>query len=224
MKNNAHKSPVPRTQPQREDGLETRARLMRAAGEVFAREGYQAASLRTICAEAGANLGAVRYYFGGKEALYRETLFGTYRDQVGDGSIARMDFSGPAHEALHTFIHSFVVALMERRRDYPYVSTLMMRELAQPTNIFDDLVREIFLPIRRKLASIVGRLMKEGTSRAHREESTNRIILLCIQFALCRPLLERFPGKVPERHREIEAMAERIYEFVLHGLMPPEKD
>ncbi|MGE9293059.1 MAG: TetR/AcrR family transcriptional regulator, partial [Puniceicoccales bacterium] len=208
----------PRTLPRREDGMETRARLMRAAGMIFAQEGYQAASLRAICQSANANLGAVRYYFGGKEALYRETLFSTYRDLTERGSIADMDVSGPPDEALRMFTRSFIVSLMQRRRDYPYLPAMMMRELALPTNVFDELVREVFLPIRLKLSGIVRRLLEKKAPTAQIEETSNRIVLLVIQFALCRPLLERFPGKIPEKPAEIEAMAERVFTFIMHGI------
>jgi len=47
----------------------TRERLLDAAEEVFAREGYRAASLRVITARAVVNLAAVNYHFGSKRGL-----------------------------------------------------------------------------------------------------------------------------------------------------------
>jgi AcrR family transcriptional regulator len=48
---------------------DTKERLLDAAEEVFAREGYRAASLRVITNLAAANLAAVNYHFGSKPAL-----------------------------------------------------------------------------------------------------------------------------------------------------------
>ncbi len=41
------------------DGQGTRARLLEAAGEVFAAQGFQHATVRDIVAKAGANIAAV---------------------------------------------------------------------------------------------------------------------------------------------------------------------
>lgn len=52
-------------------GEETRARIVAAALEVFAEEGFVRASTRKIAAEAGVNPPALQYYFDGKEGLHR---------------------------------------------------------------------------------------------------------------------------------------------------------
>lgn len=51
---------------------ETREALLRAAREVFARQGFAGASLNAIAAEAGASKGAVFHHFTSKEALFVE--------------------------------------------------------------------------------------------------------------------------------------------------------
>lgn len=64
---------------------DARERLFMAAVRVFAARGYKGATVREICAEAGANLNAVVYYFGGKAKLYQavlEVLFTEGRRQM----------------------------------------------------------------------------------------------------------------------------------------------
>ncbi|HKJ93508.1 MAG TPA: TetR/AcrR family transcriptional regulator [Longimicrobiales bacterium] len=53
---------------------DTATALVRAATRLFAAGGYAGTSIRAITAEAGANLGAVTYHFGTKEALYAAVL------------------------------------------------------------------------------------------------------------------------------------------------------
>ena len=53
---------------------ETRDRLLDAAEALFMEHGFEATSLRAITAAAGANLAAVNYHFGGKEALFEAVL------------------------------------------------------------------------------------------------------------------------------------------------------
>ena len=52
----------------------TRDRIVAAATELFAQNGYRGASVRDICDRARANSGAVSYHFGGKRQLYRTVL------------------------------------------------------------------------------------------------------------------------------------------------------
>ncbi len=48
---------------------DTKARILDAAEELFASQGFSATSLRNVIAEAGVNLAAVHYHFGSKERL-----------------------------------------------------------------------------------------------------------------------------------------------------------
>ncbi len=53
---------------------ETKAQIMRAAILLFTARGYEGASVREIAAAAGVNIGLIRYHFGHKADLYRDTL------------------------------------------------------------------------------------------------------------------------------------------------------
>lgn len=52
----------------------TREKIIKAASDAFARNGYEGASIRTIVAEADVNQAAISYHFGSKEGLYRAVL------------------------------------------------------------------------------------------------------------------------------------------------------
>ena len=54
---------------QRNSHGDTRKRLLEATEWLFIECGYEAMSLRHVTARAGANLAAVNYHFGSKEAL-----------------------------------------------------------------------------------------------------------------------------------------------------------
>lgn len=53
---------------------ETRSRILEAAGRVFARRGYDAATVEEITNECGIAKGALYGHFGGKEDLFRTVL------------------------------------------------------------------------------------------------------------------------------------------------------
>jgi len=47
---------------------------------LFAERGYDATSVRAITSRAGANVAAVKYYFGGKQQLFMEAISVSYRN------------------------------------------------------------------------------------------------------------------------------------------------
>src|SRR6201996_4126835 len=55
-------------------GEDTSRRILLAAIEVFAEEGYDGASTRSLASRAGVNAPAIQYYFGSKEGLYRAVI------------------------------------------------------------------------------------------------------------------------------------------------------
>lgn len=52
----------------------TKERILTAAEELFARHGFDGASLRQLTAAAGVNLAAVNYHFGSKDRLIEEVF------------------------------------------------------------------------------------------------------------------------------------------------------
>lgn len=54
--------------------MDTKAQIIAAASKVFARDGFEAASLREILRDAGVNPASAHYHFGSKEVLYRRTV------------------------------------------------------------------------------------------------------------------------------------------------------
>lgn len=76
--------PVMRQVPRGRRGEITRHRVIDAAIEVFGMEGFERTSTRALVERAGANLVAIHYHFGGKEALYRaaaEHIAATLRER-----------------------------------------------------------------------------------------------------------------------------------------------
>ncbi len=87
----------------RKDGVETRKRLLDAACGVFAAKGFEDASIAEICEDAGANVAAVNYHFGSKDALYVEVwrhTFETFMQALPDHVVVVVD------EAYYEFVRS----------------------------------------------------------------------------------------------------------------------
>jgi AcrR family transcriptional regulator len=165
---------------QREDGKETRNRLLEAACEVFAEKGYQAAKVADICRRAGANVAAVNYYFGDKAALYTEAWQETFKKFAGpkppDSTITS------AEEHLQIYIHSLIQNFTEQG-DQGQFTRLYLMELANPTGLIQNIWHDLIDPRRQALLGIIRKIM--GT------EATDEKVLFCEMSVInqCRVLL-----------------------------------
>ena len=137
----------------------TKDRLVLAAAYLFARKGFKATTVREICERAGSgNINSVNYYFGGKEALYREILeliFASHADYQQAYSPA-----DSALEKLRRFVSSYCAMLYgegEIARDF---IRIFNAEMAQPSRFLEALVTKhtkpqtlAFLEVVRELLS-----------------------------------------------------------------------
>jgi len=52
----------------------TEQKIIAVAKELFAKNGFEGASIREICKQAGVNISLISYYFGGKKELYEKIV------------------------------------------------------------------------------------------------------------------------------------------------------
>ena len=151
----------------RDRGAETRAQLIVAALEVFGRLGYEGASTREIAKAANANLAAIVYHFGGKEALHiavAEHVVAGIMAKVGPtlaavAEPAATENPQAARAALHRQIGAVIDAILGSD-EVELWARFIMREQLQPTAAFDVIYRfqSRALDIATRLvARIVGR-------------------------------------------------------------------
>ena len=110
---------------------DTRTKLLDTAERLFAEKGIHATSLRNIITEAGANLAAVHYHFGSKDALVREVFARRIRP-VNEKRIMRLEElekegGTPDLEAL---IRAFVEPAVRVRFDEPQRIRFMLKFMA----------------------------------------------------------------------------------------------
>jgi AcrR family transcriptional regulator len=201
----------------------TRARLLSAAGEVFADAGYRAATIRDICKRARANVAAVNYHFGDKEALYAAVLRDSYRTALDRyPPLLGVSDSAPAAQRLHAFVLSLLFRVLDQGRP-AWHGKLMMRELAEASPAFAGFIEQSIQPQFELLHSIVRDVLSACAPRwkpprTTVQRCTASIIAQCIFYKHGRPVLERMPGGVPGGRASIEELADFITQFSLSAL------
>ena len=133
----------PTARARRDRGNETRERLIEAAIDVFGRQGYEGATTRQIAKAADANLAAIVYHFGSKEALYlavAEHLVGQINERMGP-VLAFVEASFPERPAealalLKRMLGAFVDVVLGNPEAERW-ARIVVRELLDPTEAFD---------------------------------------------------------------------------------------
>jgi len=193
---------------------DTRELILNAAGRIFAENGFHATTVRQITREAGVNLAAVNYHFHDKQELYVSVLKRAYQAAA---STAEADRAGAPRQQLRIFIRNFLAHLLDPKRP-EWQGVLIAREMAKPTKALDRLATESIQPVQRRLVGIVSELLGPGVPEARVNLSSASIIGQCLHYVHCREMISRLFPKANSLPRDIETLAEHIYEFSLAGL------
>ena len=139
------------------DGRDPRERILSAAGQEFAEHGYEAATVRDICAKAAVNVAAVNYYFGDKRRLYIESVKHAHEERVRQVPSPDWPPGTPAAEKLHGFVGNMLDRMLGSGQP-PWQVRLMMREVLQPTEACRELVEDYIRPHFEMLLGILDEL------------------------------------------------------------------
>lgn len=205
------------------DTTDTRRRLLEAAGEVFAENGYRAATIRDICKRAGANIAAVNYHFGDKGRLYAEVLTYAHRcslekypPSLGLAESAAAPIA--AEERLAAFVRSFMLRILDEGRP-AWHGKLMLREMAEPTAALDSLVEESIRPNLNLIRGIVTDLLGGAATEDDIRVCASSVVAQCLFYYHCRPVITRLYPRQSYAADEIGRLADHITRFSLGGLM-----
>ena len=155
-----------------------RNKLVLAALKLFAEKGFGGASTRDIADAAGANVSAIRYYFGDKAGLYR-AAFTEPLNEVPEQGCADIDLSLPLHDALHQFFADFLAPL-KRGEAVRLVMKLHFREMIEPTGALEQAIEA---EIKPQHAAIV-RLLLRRFDTAQADLDVQRLAFAIVGMAV----------------------------------------
>jgi len=193
--------------------IKTTKALTVAARELFAERGYKGASIRAITQRAGANLGAVTYHFGSKEALYGACFASVthpFREYL-------LGVSGQPGAPLDR-IERLVRAFFDYLRDHPELPALMAQHLAS-AGPFPDAARRVLEGNHELISSIIAEGQRDGTIRM----GDPRLMALSIAaqpvwLTLVARLLEEALGLDQQDPGTRDALVDSVVRFARAGL------
>jgi len=194
---------------------ETRRRLLEAAVEVFAEEGFRKATLHEIARRADANIASTGYHFGNKEGLYAAVFEYAERQTANSHPPAQND-DGLPEERLRRHVTSFLSRLLDPNRP-AWFARLLAREMIDPTPALDRLVRNRMRANHQQLSAILRDLLGEDATDEAVRLCALSVIAQCTFYRNSAPIISRlYPDLVPTE--EIEHLADHVTRFSLAAI------
>lgn len=132
-----------------------RARLLRAGLRLFSQQGFAGTTTRELAQAAGVNVAAISYYFGDKAGLYRAVFFEPL-GEIADGVTAFSDHALTLRDVLRAYYASFI-APMAAGEDGLLCVKLRLREMVEPTGLWDQEVNEGIRPMHLAMVAVLCR-------------------------------------------------------------------
>ncbi|HXR76585.1 MAG TPA: CerR family C-terminal domain-containing protein [Bryobacteraceae bacterium] len=196
-------------------GDDTRARLLQAAGEVFAEAGYHGATIRQICMRAHANVALVNYHFGDKLGLYTEVLQQLLPQTTEVEALHHaLDQDIPPEDILRTVIRTRLRTICGRDlADWRF--QIMVHELTRPTPALAKIINEVSRPLYERLCELVGRIsgLPPGDEKTHL--CAHSVMGQIIFYLLEGPLLVRLWPGLKMNPEQVDRIADHIADFSL---------
>ncbi len=181
----------------------TRADLIDAALDLFGQDGFAAVSTRALTDRAGANLAAIQYHFGGKDALYRAVIdhvIEIFPPRIGFAELLFTEQSQqlkgkPEAQAalLKTLASTLLRAFLgdtQMRRIVPF----FLREMIHPSPHFDHFYAALPGRLHSLLTRFVSLVMDTTDDDERAILQTHALIGQIVVFQIGRPILLRRTG------------------------------
>jgi TetR/AcrR family transcriptional regulator, regulator of cefoperazone and chloramphenicol sensitivity len=197
--------------------LETRARLLEAAADVFVEFGYRSATLREICRRARANNAAVNYHFRDKQRLYLAVVEHLLEQTEDRTSPQDFDPTIPPDEKLRAYIRTMLRLLLGSGRPTRLLK-LMSREMVEPTPGMDLIVEIGIRPLNQAAGQIVQQLLGPTADEQLVADCVGSVLAQCVSFHHSQAIIERLAQHRLYDEATIEHLADHVTEFSLGGI------
>lgn len=201
--------------PPRADGDATRARILDAAGQLYAELGCARTTSKAVCAAAGVNLAAVNYHFGSRDALYAEVLVEAHRRlfSIDDLKALAARPIEPSEQ-----LAALVAQVATRAAAHPdaWAIRVLAHELLAPSSGLQQLLAKAILPkaavMRRIVAAAIGKPARpDRIQRAMAFVMAPAVLFAVVPDAFRRSLL-------PTLGDDARSLADELRCFVIGGL------
>lgn len=199
----------------RSDGEATRARILEAAGKLFAMNGLAEITNKAIAAKAEVDLASINYHFGNRDGLYRSVLAEAHHRLENVTELRQLaDSQLPATSKLRMLMQQIVEISREEPR--PWHLGVLAREVLVPSSYLEAILGDASSP---KIL-LIRRLLSQITKIPEDDPALTRCML-----SIGAPSLMLLVGgpAYPSSWQDVfqmpaDVVVEHLYRFALGGL------
>jgi len=198
--------------------IKIKERLLAAASDVFAEKGYRDATIAEICKRATANISSVSYYFGSKEAIYRDawrhSFARTIEAHPPDGGVSA---EAPPEERLRGQVRAIMARIAdEKNRDF----IISQMEMTNPTGLLQEVMASELTPLRKKTEGLVRELLGPFALDIHVHFCEITIVSMCINPMLMKRVKHGIDDSkgLSRAMDDMDAFADHVVKFALAGI------
>lgn len=205
------------------EDLDSKSKLIQVAGRLFAEKGFDGVSTRDIAGAAQVNISLISYYFQGKEGLYKAVIEDFALQAQGElhrrlDEINKIELTKESYVQIMSGIIRAVLAMKEK---YPYMSSLMYRELISGLPYAREIHENIFAGMCEKLTALMEVAQKK---KIIRKDVNLLISFISMMHAIdgyylmnkCNTSISNRCLKVPEK---ADQYAEQIVKIFIEGVL-----
>lgn len=196
----------------------TKQKILLAAGPIFAKRGFQSATVREICDAANVNLASINYYFGDKQKLYIDAVVHARQMRAKQVPFPKWNEMTEPEAKLRDFV-AILLNRLGAMKSEPWQVRLLIREVLQPTEACRKLVEEYFRPFLEMLMSIIDEILCTRLPEHQRLQLAFSIVGQCMYYRFARDVATMvIEEKGFDDDFDIEQLTHHITEFSLGAL------
>lgn len=213
-------NPKARSLSRKERGAQTRAAILRAAVTIFSESGFGGARTDAIAAAAGVNKALLYYYFKSKAGLYAAILEDQLKEYYRRATEA-LDGEGTSTAKLLRYVSAHFDFISER----PYYPRLTQRLMMSGGKPLERLARDFFVPINRKLGSVVERGVRDGEFRPlDTRHAVLSLAAVIVFYFISAPVWTLVTHTDPYEKSNLARRKEEVLKFIRYALLRDRKE
>ncbi|MGN6724856.1 MAG: TetR/AcrR family transcriptional regulator [Tepidisphaeraceae bacterium] len=197
---------------------ETKRKLVEAAGEVFAEQGFERATIKDITERAGVSVASVNYHFSDKQELYFHVV--QMAHDAGLDALRSLDLRdkpASAEERLAVFVQRFLHNTLHPSRP-AWHSQIIANETRYPTEATQRFVTEVLRPYVQNLETLMVELIGHPVAPRPLKLLINSVISQCLFYCNNRCISERLHPNDPPYEQRLDEIADHITRFSLAAI------
>ena len=199
----------------RSDGEATRARILQAAGELFAAHGLSGTTSKAVAAHAGVDMALINYHFKSRDGLYQAVLEEAHRQLISLDTLATMAAAPlPASEKIRLLLAGLVAQALDP--DPHWYMPVLAGALVTPS----EHTRELLLRVAGPKLQIAREILAQELGCAPDHPATVRCLIStggpCILMLIGG---RNLPGPLQElRQMPADDLTDHLHRFAMAGI------